>query len=97
MASLGTWVEVSVSLSNRVRQYLLLPWAPQSGEHKTMQERSGATLVKTLRISMNLGLPEGHPEREPVKCLAAIVAFAAVEDQDVLLVTRDQLHFQIFP
>ena len=57
MASSGNWTEVSVSLSNRVRQYSFPPWALQSGEHRTILECSGASLVKTFPSSLNLGLP----------------------------------------
>ena len=45
------------SLSRRFRQYSLPPWAPQSGEHRTIRERSKATLVSTFPSSLNLGFP----------------------------------------
>ena len=57
MASSGNRTELIVSLSTRVHQYLLPPWAPESGEHRTIRERSRATLVKTLPSSLNLGFP----------------------------------------
>ena len=57
MTSSGNRTELIVSLSRRVRQYSLPPWAPQSGEHKTIRQRSKATLVKTLPRSPNLGFP----------------------------------------
>ena len=53
----GSWMEVGVSLFNRVRQYSFPQWAPQSGEHMTIRERSRATLVKTFPSSLNLGFP----------------------------------------
>ena len=57
MASSGNRTELIVRLSRRVRQYSLPPWAPQSGEHRTIRERSRATLVKTFPSSLNLGFP----------------------------------------
>ena len=57
MASSGNRTELIVSLSRRVRQYPLPPWAPQSGEHRTIQECSKATLVKIFPSSLNLGFP----------------------------------------
>ena len=58
MASSGSWMDVRVSLSDRVRQYSFPPWAPRWGEHRTIRERSRATLVKTLPSSLNLGFPQ---------------------------------------
>ena len=90
MASSGSWMEVSVSLSNRLRQYSFPPWAPRSGEHRTIRELSRATLVKTFPSSLTEpGVPVGHPERGPVKFVAAMFPCAAVEVQDMLLVTGD--------
>ena len=43
------------------------------------------------------GVPVAHPERGPVKFVAAILPFAAVEDQDVLLVTGEQLRVHFPP
>ena len=57
MASSGNQTELIVSLSRRVHQYWLPPWAPQSGEHRTIQECSRATLVKTFPRSLNLEFP----------------------------------------
>ena len=57
MASSGSRMKVSISLSNRVRQYSFPPWDPRSGEHRTIRERSRATLVKTFPSSLNLGFP----------------------------------------
>ena len=57
MASSGSRTELIVSLSRRVRQYSLPPWAPQSGKHRTIWERSRATLVKTFPSSLKLGFP----------------------------------------
>ena len=57
MASSGNRTELIVSLSRRVHQYSLPPSAPQSGEHRTIRERSKATLVKTLPRSLNPGFP----------------------------------------
>ena len=57
MASSGSWMEVSVSLSNRVHQYLFPPWVFQFGEHSPIRERSRATLVRTFPSSLNLGFP----------------------------------------
>ena len=57
MASSGNRTELIVSLSRRVRQYSLAPLAPQSGDHRTIRERSKATLVKTFPSSLNLGFP----------------------------------------
>ena len=54
MESSGNWMEVTVILSNRVHQYSFPPWAPQSGEHRTIREPSRASLVKTLPSSLNL-------------------------------------------
>ena len=39
------------------RQYSWPPWAPPSGEHRTIQEGSKATLVKTFPRLLNLGFP----------------------------------------
>ena len=55
MASSGNRTELIDSLSRRVRQYSLAPWAPQSGEHRTIRECSKVTLVKTLPSSLNVG------------------------------------------
>ena len=57
MASSGKRTELIVSLSRRFRQYSLPPWAPQSGEHRTIRERSKATMVSTFPSSLNLGFP----------------------------------------
>ena len=57
MASSGNRTELIVSLSRRVRQYSLSPWALQSGEHRTIWERSKATLVSTFPSSLNPGFP----------------------------------------
>ena len=57
MASSGNRTELIVSLSTRVRQYSLPPWALQLGEHRTIRERSKATMVKTFPSSLNLGFP----------------------------------------
>ena len=57
MASSGNRTELIVSLSRRFHQYSLPPWAPQSGEHRTIRERSKATLVRTFPSSLNLGFP----------------------------------------
>ena len=54
MASSGSWTVVSVSLSDRVHQYSFLQWAPELGKHRPIQERSGATLVRTFPGSLNL-------------------------------------------
>ena len=86
MASSGSWMEVSVGLSNRVRQYSFPPWAPQFGGAQdytgTFQGNLGQDLLKFIE-SWD---PVGHPERGPVKFIAAIFAFAAVQVQDMLLV-----------
>ena len=55
MPSLGSWMEVSFSFSNRVRKYSSPPWAPQSREHRIIQECYKANSVKTLPSSLNLG------------------------------------------
>ena len=57
MASSGKRTELIVSLSRRFRQYSLPPLAPQSGDHRTIQERSKATFVRTFPNSLNLGFP----------------------------------------
>ena len=62
MASSGSWREVSVSFSNRACRYSFPPWAPYSGEHRTIRERSKATLVKSFPSSLNLGFPQGIPK-----------------------------------
>ena len=89
MASSGSWMEVSISLSNRVRQYSLPPWAPLSGEHRTIRERSWGHLGQDLPQSSESWVPVGHPERGPVKFIAAVFSFAAVEVQDMLLVAGE--------
>ena len=45
MASSGNRTELMVSLSRRFCQYSLPPWAPQSGEHRTIRERAKASPV----------------------------------------------------
>ena len=50
MASSGSWMEVSVSLSYRVRQYSFPPWAPQLGE---TQDHTG-----TLQGHLGQDLPQ---------------------------------------
>ena len=62
MSSSSNWTEVSVRLSKKVQQYSFPPWAPQSGEHRTIPERSRATLVKTFPGSMNLGFSQAIPK-----------------------------------
>ena len=57
MAPSGNRGQLIVSLSRRVRQYSLPPWAPQLGEHRTIRECSKSTLVKTFPSSLNLGFP----------------------------------------
>ena len=96
MASSGSRVEVSVTFSNRVHRHSFSPWAPRAGEHRTIRERSRATLVRIFPSSLDLGLV-GHRKRGPIKCVPAILPFAAVEVWDVLLVTGEQLHAQVFP
>ena len=54
-------------------------------------------LGQDLRKFTEPGLPVGHLERGPVKFVAAILPFAAVEVQDVRLVTGEQPHVQVFP
>ena len=48
---------VGVSFSEIVRHYSFFPYAPHSGEHNTIPERSTATLVTTFATSLNFGLP----------------------------------------
>ena len=62
IGSSDSWVEVSVSFSNRVRQYSFPPCAPQSGEHRTIGEGSRATLVGTFPSSLNLGFLQAIPK-----------------------------------
>ena len=57
MASSGSWMEVSASFSNIVNQYSFPQLAPRSGEHRTIRERSSATLVRTFPSSLNRGFP----------------------------------------
>ena len=42
------------------------------------------------------GVPVGHPERGPVKIVAAVLPLAALKVQDMLLVAGEQLHTQVF-
>ena len=43
------------------------------------------------------GVLVGHPKEGPTKFVVAIMPFAAVEVQDVLSLTGEQLHVQVFP
>ena len=96
LASLGSWMEVSVSFSNGIHQCSFSPMSsPIVGTHDFMGAFQGH-LGQDLPHFTEPGIPVGHPERGPVKFVAAVLPFAAVEVQDVLLGTGEQLHIQIF-
>ena len=97
MALSGRWMEVSVSLSNRVRQYSFPPSAPIFGGTQDHTETFQDHVGQDLRRLTEPGVPVGQPQRGPLKFVAAICPFAAVEVQDMLLVTGEWLHVQVFP
>ena len=55
--NLQDFIKIYRALIKDIFLYSLPPWAPQLGEHRTIWERSKATLVKTFPSSLNLGFP----------------------------------------
>ena len=96
MASSGNRTELIVSLSRRVRQYSLPPWAPQTGEHRTHTGTLQGNRGQDLPQITETGVPVGHREIGSVKFVTAVFPLAAVKVQDMLLVAGEQLHAQVF-
>ena len=96
MASSGNKTELIVSLSRRFRQYSFPPLGSPIGG---TQDRTGTFqghVGQDLPQFTEPGDPLGHPERGPVKFVAAVFRLAAVKVREMLLVAGKQLHTQVF-
>ena len=96
MASSGNRTELIVSLSRRFSPVLVAPMGSPIGGTEDHTGTFQGHLGQHLPQFTEPGVPVGHPERGPVKFVAAVLPLAAVKVQYMLLVAGEQLHTQVF-